>query len=368
MARNTPPSDEDWMRSATAEAAKGLGRTWPNPSVGCALVADQRLIARTHTAPGGRPHAETQALEIAGTKAQGASAYVTLEPCAHHGKTPPCADALISARVARVVIGMRDPDPRVAGKGIERMRAAGIEVVSGVNETAIQQQLSGYLCRTTEGRPFVTLKLAFTIDGRIATAARESRWITGPAARRRVHTLRSRADAVLVGRGTAIDDDPGLDVRGMGKVPQPIRIVADTSLALLPESRLAISANTHPVWILHGQQASDAKADALRRSGVNLVATPICDGAGLDLRAALSELGRRGLTNILCEGGAGLAASLLAEGLVDRIISFHAGLFLGADAVSGVGGLVMSALADAERFKLEKVEAIGPDTMSVWTR
>ena len=216
------------MDHALALARRGLGNTWPNPAVGCVLVRDGRVVGRGWTQPGGRPHAEVRALAQAGEAARGATAYVTLEPCAHHGKTPPCAEALIRSGVARVVTALTDPDPRVSGRGHAMLRAAGIAVTEGVRESAAREAQRGFLTRVTLGRPMLTLKLATSFDGRIATALGESQWITAPAARRQVHALRLTHDAVMVGGGTARADRPGLNVRGMGRVRQPVRVVVSS--------------------------------------------------------------------------------------------------------------------------------------------
>ncbi|MEO0719915.1 MAG: bifunctional diaminohydroxyphosphoribosylaminopyrimidine deaminase/5-amino-6-(5-phosphoribosylamino)uracil reductase RibD, partial [Pseudomonadota bacterium] len=247
------------MRAALDLARRGLGRTWPNPAVGCVIVKDGELVSRGWTQPGGRPHAEVEALARAGSSAQGATVYVTLEPCAHHGVTPPCSEALVSAGVARVVTAFEDPDPRVAGRGHDLLRAAGIEVTTGLMETEARNVNAGYLMRRDKGRPFLTLKLASTLDGRIATSAGESKWITGEESRRRVHLLRASHDAILVGAGTARADDPGLDVRLPGlEMRSPVRIVADSRLSLPMESQLAQSTPQRPLWMLHGSEAPAA--------------------------------------------------------------------------------------------------------------
>src|SRR5512134_1017521 len=236
-----PTGDEDahWMGVALTLARRGLGNTWPNPSVGCVLVRDGRVVGRGWTQPGGRPHAETEALRRAGDLARGATAYVTLEPCSHHGRTPPCCNALIAAGVARVVCAMRDPDPRVDGRGFARLREAGIEVVEGLLEAEAQALNAGFARRIREGRPFVTLKLATTLDGRIATARGESRWITGPEARREAHALRARHDAILVGSGTAVSDDPDLSCRLPGAAPvKSLRVIADARLRTPPTAQV----------------------------------------------------------------------------------------------------------------------------------
>ena len=230
--------DRAHMAHALALARRGLGTVWPNPAVGAVLVRGGRVVGRGWTQAGGRPHAETMALAQAGPAAQGATAYVTLEPCAHHGQTPPCAEALVRARVARVVSAFQDPDPRVAGRGHAMLRAAGISVTEGVREAEARALQRGFLTRIAAGRPMLTLKLATSLDGRIATAAGESRWITGPEARARVHAMRAAHDAVLIGGGTARADDPSLTVRGLGIADLPVRIIAARALGLNPAGAL----------------------------------------------------------------------------------------------------------------------------------
>ncbi|WP_423211708.1 bifunctional diaminohydroxyphosphoribosylaminopyrimidine deaminase/5-amino-6-(5-phosphoribosylamino)uracil reductase RibD [Paracoccus yeei] len=324
------------MDHALALARRGLGNTWPNPAVGCVLVRDGRVVGRGWTQPGGRPHAEVRALAQAGEAARGATAYVTLEPCAHHGKTPPCAEALIRAGVARVVTALTDPDPRVSGRGHAMLRAAGIAVTEGMREAAAREAQRGFLTRVTLGRPMLTLKLATSFDGRIATAHGESQWITAPAARRHVHALRLTHDAVMVGGGTARADRPGLNVRGMGRVRQPVRVVVSSG----PLPDLPPEGPEHgPLWQLAGDPA-----------------------------AVMADLGARGLTRVLCEGGGILAAGLLRAGLVDQLVGYTAGVVLGGDGRAATGPLALARLADAPRFRLVETRPIGPDLMHRWLR
>ncbi len=353
------------MRHAIALGARGLGQVWPNPAVGCVLVRDGRVLARGWTQPGGRPHAERMALDQC--DARGATAYVSLEPCAHHGKTPPCAEALVQAGVARVVTALTDPDPRVAGKGHAMLRAAGIEVVEGVEAAAARTVNAGFLLRVTEGRPLVTLKLALTLDGRIATASGESRWITGPQARRTVHALRARHDAVLIGAGTLRADDPDLRVRDLGVVRQPVRVVALPRLDIAPDARLLAGIDSAPVWLVHDAGLGASISDPLAERGATLLPCAM-DGPGLNLRAMMLALGERGLTRVLCEGGGQLAAGLLRAGLVDRIVVFSAGALIGSEGRAGLGPLGLLHLANAPRFALEQVMPVGPDVMQVWGR
>ena len=353
--------DARWMAAALALAARGLGRVWPNPAVGCVIVAGGRVVGRGRTADGGRPHAEAVALAQAGDAARGATAYVTLEPCAHHGATPPCAGALVAAGLARVVVALRDPDPRVDGGGIARLRAAGIAVTEGVLEAEARALQAGFLSRVARGRPALTLKLATTLDGRIATASGESRWITGPAARAHVHARRAAHDAIMVGAGTARADDPSLTVRGLGAVPQPVRVVLSRGLDLDPTLGLIRTARDVPTWLIH----AGGDPAAFEAAGARCLRVG-CDHAGIDVNAALQALGAEGITRVYCEGGGTLAASLLRAGLVDRLELYAAGAAIGAEGRPGLGPLALAALSDAPRLRLADHRAVGPDLFSAW--
>jgi len=359
-------TDEDHMIHALALAARGFGRTWPNPAVGCVIVKGSRIVGRGWTQPGGRPHAETMALAQAGDAARGATAYVTLEPCAHHGKTSPCAGALIAAGVARVVTALTDPDPRVAGQGHAILRGAGIRVTEGILTAQATAANAGFLKRVTQGLPLVMLKLATTLDGRIATQGGESRWITGPQARRAVHAMRLCHDAVLVGSGTALADDPDLTVRDLGSGHQPVRIVIDSTLRHSADSRLGRTAGQNPVWMVHTAAAHAAARDAWAKAGARLIEAPTRDGH-VDLDAAMRLLAQCGLTRIFCEGGATLAAGLIRAGLVDRLAHFTAGVMIGAEGQAALGPLDVMALKDAPRARLLSVQTVGPDTLTHWS-
>ncbi len=315
--------DARWMRLALSLGARGAGQVWPNPAVGCVIVKQGRVVGRGWTAPGGRPHAEPQALEQAGEAATGATVYVSLEPCAHWGQTPPCADALIRASVARVVVGLRDPDPRTDGGGIDRLRAAGIAVTGPVLEDDARHAHRGFLSRVQRGRPSLTLKLAGSFDGRIATATGESQWITGAAARRVVHAMRMRHDAVMVGAGTARADDPSLTVRDMGVARQPVRVVISRHLDLPLDSVLARTARDVPLWVLCGKGAAERVCAAWQELGARVLAVATGAGGQVDVADALQVLGREGLTSVFCEGGGALAASLLSADLVDDLVGVH---------------------------------------------
>ena len=359
--------DAGWMRAALGLAARGLGRTAPNPSVGCIIVRDGIVVGRGRTGDGGRPHAETVALARAGERARGATAYVTLEPCAHHGATPPCAEALVAAGIARAVVAIRDPDKRVAGRGIERLRGAGIEVVPDVLAEAARGLNLGFLSRIERGRPMVTLKLATTLDGRIATSGGESRWITGEAARQAGHLLRRSHDAVCVGSGTVLADDPALTVRLPGlEQPAPLRIAVDGRLQTPLTAKLVRDAGAVPTLILTLDTTDPLRRQAFRDCGVEVAALPAGADGRIDLKAALALLGGRGLTRILVEGGATLAAALLARGLVDRLAWFRSGGLLGGDALPAIGPLGLRHLADQQRFMRLATTRLGEDVLESW--
>ncbi len=368
MSRAPDPGHARHMRHALVLAARGLGNVWPNPAVGCVIVKEGRVIARGRTQPGGRPHAEAVALERAGEAARGATVYVTLEPCAHQGKTPPCAAALVKAGVARVVSALEDPDPRVAGRGHEMLRRAGIAVETGVLAREAAALNRGFLMRLRAGRPMLTLKLATSFDGRIATATGESRWITGEAARREVHLMRARHDAVMVGGATARADDPALTVRGLGIRRQPLRIVVSRALDLPLSGQLAATAREIPLWICHGPGAPAELRSAFEGLGARLIEVPARPGGMPDMGAMMQALGEAGLTRIFCEGGAGLAASLLDADVVDDLVGFTAGLVLGGGGRAAIAPLGFARLAQAPRFRLAEARAIGGDVMHRWER
>jgi diaminohydroxyphosphoribosylaminopyrimidine deaminase / 5-amino-6-(5-phosphoribosylamino)uracil reductase len=364
----SPDDDRRWMRLALALGRRGLGRVWPNPAVGCVIVKDGRVVGRGWTQDGGRPHAERVALDAAGDAATGATAYVSLEPCNHTGQTPPCSDALVAASLARVVVAVGDPDPRTSGGGLARLRAAGIAVETGLLGAEAAGDHAGFFSRVTRGRPRLHLKLAATLDGRIATATGESRWITGPEARHWVHGQRACHDAVLVGAGTARMDDPLLTVRGFGRVPQPVRVILSRRLDLPASGRLAESAAEVPLWLLHGRDAPEASRTVWRAKGARLIEVGGIAGGQLDLEAALRALGEAGLTRVFSEGGGTLAAAFLSAGLVDEMSLVTAGIVMGAEGTPGIGAMGVAALAEAPRFALVETRRLGPDVLSRWRR
>jgi diaminohydroxyphosphoribosylaminopyrimidine deaminase / 5-amino-6-(5-phosphoribosylamino)uracil reductase len=354
------------MALALSLARRGLGSTWPNPAVGCVLVNAGRIVGRGWTQPGGRPHAERVALAQAGDLARGATAYVTLEPCSHHGKTSPCAEALVAAGISRVVSAQTDPDPRVSGRGHALLRAAGITVDEGVLEAEARALQIGFLLRVTEGRPMLTLKLATSFDGRIATESGESQWITGPDARRLVHAQRARHDAVMVGGGTVRADDPLLTVRGLGMSQQPVRVVASRGLDL-PRGAMAASLAQAPLWLLHGASASAEARGWWQDQGAQLMEVAET-AAGLSAPEMLQALGQAGLTRVFCEGGGQLAAALLDADLVDELVGFTAGLALGGAGRAAVAPMQARSLADYPRFDLKSESRIGAELLHHWIR
>jgi diaminohydroxyphosphoribosylaminopyrimidine deaminase/5-amino-6-(5-phosphoribosylamino)uracil reductase len=361
-------SDVAHMRAALGLARRGLGLTAPNPPVGCVIVRDGIVVARAVTAPGGRPHAEALALAMAGEAARGATAYVTLEPCCHHGKTPPCAEALIAAGVARVVVAVRDPDPRVDGAGIARLRAAGLVVEEGLLGPEAAALNEGFFSLVRSGRPMVTLKLATTLDGRIATRAGESRWITGEAARRASHLLRYRHDAVMIGVGTALADNPDLTCRLPGlEQPAKVRVVVDSRLRTPLTARLMATASAVPTWFLARDDAEAARRRAVEQTGAVVLSVPGSE-SGLDIAAGLALLGERGITRVLAEGGARLAATLLRAALVDRLAWFHAPAVMGSDGYPASAALGTEMLAAMPRFIRERAAPVGDDMLTEFRR
>jgi diaminohydroxyphosphoribosylaminopyrimidine deaminase/5-amino-6-(5-phosphoribosylamino)uracil reductase len=362
-----PSFDPNAMRAALALARRGLGNVWPNPAVGCVIAMDGQVVGRGWTQPGGRPHAETEALRRAGDRARGATAYVSLEPCSHWGKTPPCADALIAAGVERVVAAVADPDPRVAGSGLARLRAAGLEVELGLCENEATEINAGFFSRVRLGRPLVTLKLASSLDGRIATASGESRWITGPEAREAAHLLRATHDAILAGTGTVLTDDPQLTCRlpGLGN-RSPVRVVIDRQLRLPPTAKIFAEAPHVPTWLATTPSADRNRRQALHDAGIEIIETGLDAEGRLDLAALLTQLGARGLTRLVVEGGGQLAASLLRLRLVDRLAWFHAPLLLGGDGIAAIAAVGLGHLADMPRFEPVASQRLGADMLSIF--
>lgn len=353
--------DAELMRHALGLAARALGHVAPNPAVGCVIVSDNgRILGRGWTGPGGRPHAETVALAQAGASAHGATAYVTLEPCAHHGVTPPCAEALVAARVARVVAAVEDPDPRVSGQGFARLRDAGLEVAVGVLSAEAADLNAGFFLRIREQRPLVTLKIAASADGRTTTATGESRWITGPQARRFGHLLRARHDAILVGIETAIADDPLLTCRIPGLEDRsPLRVVLDTRLRLAASSKLAQTAQTIPTLVFTVQEGGGE----LRAKGVEVLTIARDPRGRPDIALVLRALAERGVTRLLVEGGAAVHASLLDRRLADRIELFRAPVVLGGAGRAAVDPVSALGLEEAPHLVRLATRSLGVDCL-----
>lgn len=352
------------MDAALRLAARGLGRVAPNPAVGCVIVAEGRVVGRGWTQPGGRPHAETEALKQAGAAAQGATAYVSLEPCSHTGETGPCADALVAAGVARCVVACEDPDPRVSGRGIERLVEAGVSVALGVRREAAARLNAGFLLNVRSGRPFFALKSAASLDGRIAAPTGDSRWITGEAARARGHLMRATHDAILIGSETALADDPSLTCRLPGMAGRsPVRIVLD-STGRTPAAGLGLfDPDGPPTWVV---VADDA--DALELAAPHRALRAPRAAVGLDVHAVAAALAKAGLTRVLIEGGGGVAASFLGAGVVDAVHAFRAPMIVGGDGTPSVGALGLSRLADAPTFVRTRLETVGGDVYEAFER
>ncbi len=365
--------DHRFMGAAIRLARRHLGLTAPNPSVGALVVAKgeggPRVVGRGVTALGGRPHAEPQALAQAGAAARGATLYVTLEPCAHYGRTPPCTDAIAAAGIARVVVALGDPDPRVAGHGFAKLRAAGIDVVEGVAADEARDGLAGHVSRILRGRPRVLLKLAVSADRMLGRRDAANVAITGPVARARTHVLRAEADAVLVGIGTALIDDPALTVRLPGlEAASPLRIVLDGAARLPETSRLATTARDVPVRLLVCEHADPERRRTLAGLGVDVVPVPVGPDGRIDPEAALARLAADGIGNLVVEGGAEIAATLVAQDLVDEIALFE------SETVVGSGGLPLPPAVEAAiapgsgGFEIVGRESVGPDRLTCYRR
>jgi diaminohydroxyphosphoribosylaminopyrimidine deaminase/5-amino-6-(5-phosphoribosylamino)uracil reductase len=363
-------NDARFMALALALGRRGLGRTWPNPAVGAVIVKDGVIVGRGWTQAGGRPHAEVEALRRAGARANdatfGATLYVTLEPCSHHGRSPPCADAVIAAGLSRVVSALEDPNPEVAGKGHARLRAAGIAVDVGTGADEARRDHAGHILRFTKGRPHVLLKLAISADGKAGAAGRKPIAITGEAVRDRVHLLRAQRDAIMVGIGTALADDPMLTCRlpGMAK-DSPVRVIADSMLRLPLHSQLVRSARDVPVWALTGTSAPQDAEFKLLASGVEVLRSPESTDS-LDLQDALEVLAGKGITRLMVEGGPTLAAAFLAADLVDEAILFHSVKVVGPDGIDALDGSAMTVLR--QQLQHTKGERIGPDRQETFER
>lgn len=361
----TTDDDLGYMRNALTLARRGLGQVWPNPAVGCVLVRDGDVIGRGWTQPGGRPHAETEALARAGDRAKGATAYVTLEPCSHHGRTPPCAQALIDAGITRAVIAVGDPDPRIDGGGLRMLSDAGISVDVGLCAEEAAGINAGFFSHVKQNRPFVTLKCASTLDGRIATRSGDSQWITGEAARNAGHQLRATHDAVLVGSQTALQDNPSLTCRLPGMAARsPVRIVLDGREQLPLTHNLVVTANDVPTWMVTVPPASGDQAirrDAYSGAGVEIIVVEADQDGHPDLTQALGQISDRGITRLMVEGGGQVAAAFISARMVDEIVWFRAPCLIGADGLPVLADIGVDQLSGAPRPLLISTRTVGAD-------
>jgi diaminohydroxyphosphoribosylaminopyrimidine deaminase/5-amino-6-(5-phosphoribosylamino)uracil reductase len=360
--------DRRFMELALTLGRRGLGRTWPNPAVGAVVVKDGVIVGRGWTQAGGRPHAEPVALAQAGDAARGATLYVTLEPCSHFGKSPPCADAIIAAGVARVVAAIEDPNPEVAGTGHAKLRAAGISVDVGLCTAEAAYAHAGHFRRVRDRRPHVILKLAVSADEKIGAAGHKPVAITGEAAKTRVHLLRAQCDAILVGIGTVLSDDPLLTCRlpGMEK-RSPVRVVLDRALRIPGQSQLVHSARETPLWVFASELADAPAAMKLGGAGAQVIRVAPAD-KGLDVKAVLHALAERGITRLLVEGGGRVASSFVAAGLVDEIWLLRGADKVGTDGVPPLDALPLSAITQSPTFRVRASETLGKDALTICER
>jgi diaminohydroxyphosphoribosylaminopyrimidine deaminase / 5-amino-6-(5-phosphoribosylamino)uracil reductase len=369
--RESKAADQRFMQLALALGRRGQGRTWPNPAVGAVVVKDGVIVGRGWTQPGGRPHAEPVALAHAGEAARGATLYVTLEPCSHVGKSPPCADAVIAAGIKRVVSAIEDPNPEVAGQGHARLRAAGIAVDIGLGAAEAARDHAGHFRRVRDQRPHVTLKLAVSTDDKIAAAGHKPVAISGEAAKARMHLLRAQSDAILVGIGTVKADDPLLTCRLPGmEARSPVRVVLDRALRISGTSRLVHSARATPLWLMTSGLAEAAAAMKLGAAGAQVirVATATTPMRGLDLMAVLRALAERGITRLLVEGGARVASSFAAAGLVDEFWLLRGPDAVGAAGVAALDALPLASITQSPAFRVRASEKLDKDTLTVYER
>jgi diaminohydroxyphosphoribosylaminopyrimidine deaminase/5-amino-6-(5-phosphoribosylamino)uracil reductase len=362
-----PPTrdDEKYMRLALRLARKGTGRTSPNPMVGAVVVKGGALVGRGYHHRAGEPHAEVLALHQAGKRARGATLYLNLEPCDHFGRTPPCTRAILRAGIKRVVAGMRDPNPLVSGRGIRRLRRSGVRVEVGVLEDECRELNAPFRKYITTRFPFVTLKVAASLDGKVATQSGDSRWISSEISRKRVHRLRQSVDAVVVGIGTVLKDDPMLTARLAGGIRrQPLRVILDSGLRIPLHSRLVQTAGQYPTLVATTRAASLARRQRLAKAKVQVVMIRRDSRGRVSLKELLRELARRGVASLLLEGGSTLNASALREGLVDRLLFFLAPKIIGGRRAPGIfAGEGALRVRDAQPLEILKLRRIGPDLM-----
>jgi diaminohydroxyphosphoribosylaminopyrimidine deaminase/5-amino-6-(5-phosphoribosylamino)uracil reductase len=364
-------ADRRFMELALTLGRRGQGRAWPNPAVGAVVVKDGVIVGRGWTQPGGRPHAEPEALRRASEAARGATLYVTLEPCSHVGKSPPCADAIIAAGIARVVSAIEDPNPEVAGQGHDRLRAAGITVDIGLGALEAAHDHAGHFRRVRDKRPHVILKLAVSSDDKIGAAGRKPVAISGEAARARVHLLRAQCDAILVGIGTVLADDPLLTCRLPGMEAQsPVRVVLDRSLRIPGTSRLVHSARETPLWVMTSSLSEAPAAMKLGAAGAHVirVATTTTPPPGLELGAVLQALSEKGITRLLVEGGARVASSFVAASLVDEVWLLRGPDAVGTDGIAALDALPLTAITQSPAFNRSDSEMLQSDTLTIYER
>lgn len=367
-------ADRRYMQLALTLGRRGLGRTWPNPAVGAVVVKDGVIVGRGWTQPGGRPHAEPEALQRAGEAARGATLYVTLEPCSHFGKSPPCADAIIAAGISRVVAAIEDPNPEVAGRGHAKLHAAGITVDVGLFAEEAVRDHAGHFRRVRDGRPHVILKLAVSADDKIGAAGGKPVAITGEVARTQVHLLRAQSDAILVGIGTVLADDPLLTCRLPGMAARsPVRVVLDRALRIPSSSRLVHSARETPLWVIASGLAEAPAAAKLGAAGAQLLRiaptpAPELELKALDLNAVLHALSGKGITRLMVEGGSRVASSFVAADLVDEVWLLRGHESIGAGGVAALAALPLSEITQSPRLKLRASETVGNDTLSIYER
>jgi diaminohydroxyphosphoribosylaminopyrimidine deaminase / 5-amino-6-(5-phosphoribosylamino)uracil reductase len=371
QSKQSKAADRRFMELALTLGRRGQGRTWPNPAVGAVVVKDGVILGRGCTQPGGRPHAEPEALGRAGDAARGATLYVTLEPCSHVGKSPPCADAIIAAGITRVVSAIEDPNPQVAGQGHARLRAAGIAVDIGLGAAEAARDHAGHFRRVRDSRPHVILKLAVSSDDKIAAAGHKPVAISGEAARARVHLLRAQCDAILVGIGTVLADDPLLTCRLPGmEARSPVRVVLDRALRIPGTSRLVHSARATPLWVMTSDLAEAPAAMKLGAAGAQVIRVATASGPppGLDLPGVLHALAERGITRLLVEGGARVASSFVAAGLVDEAWLLRGPDPVGADGVPALDALPLSSITQSPTFERRASESLQKDTLTIYER
>jgi diaminohydroxyphosphoribosylaminopyrimidine deaminase/5-amino-6-(5-phosphoribosylamino)uracil reductase len=368
--RESKAADQRFMQLALTLGRRGQGRTWPNPAVGAVVVKDGVIVGRGWTQPGGRPHAEPEALNRAGEAARGATLYVTLEPCSHVGKSPPCADAVIAAGIARVVSAIDDPNPEVGGQGHGRLRAAGITVDIGLGALEAAHDHAGHFRRVHDKRPHVILKLAVSSDDKIGAASRKPVAISGEAAKARVHLLRAQCDAILVGIGTVQADDPLLTCRLPGMAAQsPVRVVLDRSLRIPGTSRLVHSAREMPLWVMTSGLAEAPAAMKLGAAGAQVIrVAATTTPPGLDLAAVLHALSEKGITRLMVEGGARVASSFVAAGLVDEVWLLRGSDAIGAGGVAALDALPLTSITQSPTFKVRASETLQEDTLTIYER